>query len=374
MTAKVLFYVQHLLGIGHYVRAVRLGQGLAAAGFEVTLVSGGVPVPHIPTTGLTVAQLPPARTADAAFSGLVDAAGTPVDDAWKAHRRATLLDLAEDTAPDVLLLELFPFGRRAMRFELDPLIDAYRGNIPIATSVRDILVPPRPDRATEITNRVTRDIDLVLVHGLPDVVPFSATFPTDAIADRIVHTGYVGPPPPPPKPDTSEVLVSAGGGAVAAPLLAAAIAARPRTIVADAPWRIRVSPSTSDADLTDLRHRAAGSTGADCTVERATGDFLARLAACHVSVSQGGYNTLVETLVCNARAVCVPFAAGRESEQTARANAFADRGWLHHLPAEDLDPNRLAAAIDRAAAGSRPNPQLATDGAMQAAAALRAAV
>ena len=38
---RVFFYVQHLLGIGHLVRASRIAQALQAAGFDVTLVTGG---------------------------------------------------------------------------------------------------------------------------------------------------------------------------------------------------------------------------------------------------------------------------------------------------------------------------------------------
>ena len=38
-----LIYVQHLLGIGHLVRAGALARGLEAAGIRVVLVSGGMP-------------------------------------------------------------------------------------------------------------------------------------------------------------------------------------------------------------------------------------------------------------------------------------------------------------------------------------------
>ena len=44
---KVFFYVQHLLGIGHLKRAHTLARALRAAGFEVTLASGGLPVAGI---------------------------------------------------------------------------------------------------------------------------------------------------------------------------------------------------------------------------------------------------------------------------------------------------------------------------------------
>ena len=44
---KALFYVQHLLGIGHLMRAGTLTRALEENGIEVTLVSGGTPVPGL---------------------------------------------------------------------------------------------------------------------------------------------------------------------------------------------------------------------------------------------------------------------------------------------------------------------------------------
>ena len=45
---RVFFYVQHLLGIGHIARASRVARTLVADGFDVTLVTGGTPVPGFP--------------------------------------------------------------------------------------------------------------------------------------------------------------------------------------------------------------------------------------------------------------------------------------------------------------------------------------
>jgi predicted glycosyltransferase len=64
MTKRVLFYVQHLLGIGHLKRAATLARGLAADGLEVTLVSGGFPVPELDTGGARFVQLDPVRATD----------------------------------------------------------------------------------------------------------------------------------------------------------------------------------------------------------------------------------------------------------------------------------------------------------------------
>ena len=63
MTARVFFYVQHLLGIGHLRRAAVLARALAAGGFDVLLVSGGAPVPL--DIGRARRQLmPPVRARD----------------------------------------------------------------------------------------------------------------------------------------------------------------------------------------------------------------------------------------------------------------------------------------------------------------------
>ena len=71
-------------------------------------------------------QLPPAVVADAGFSSLLDEAGLPIDDSWRTRRRQILLDGFATAQPDLLLIEMFPFGRRAFAFELLPLIEAAR--------------------------------------------------------------------------------------------------------------------------------------------------------------------------------------------------------------------------------------------------------
>ncbi|MGO6906718.1 glycosyl transferase, partial [Rhizobium ruizarguesonis] len=53
MTApRIFFYVQHLLGIGHIARASRIANALVKDGFDVTVVTGGLPVPCFPGEGI----------------------------------------------------------------------------------------------------------------------------------------------------------------------------------------------------------------------------------------------------------------------------------------------------------------------------------
>jgi predicted glycosyltransferase len=120
---RVFLYVQHLLGIGHLKRAATLARALAAEGLQVTLASGGAVVPGMTVDRVKFLQLPPASAADLSFKTLLDEAGRKVDDAWKRRRGAALLDAWRAADPHVLVLELFPFGRRQMRFELLPLLE-----------------------------------------------------------------------------------------------------------------------------------------------------------------------------------------------------------------------------------------------------------
>jgi predicted glycosyltransferase len=347
---------------------------MAADGMQVTLASGGLPVPGIAMDGVSFVQLPPASAADMSFKALLDENGRAVDDAWRQKRRAALLDAWTSADADVLLLELFPFGRRQMRFELMPLLEAAAAGPRrpgVFCSVRDILGGAKsPERQEETLGVIERHVDRVLVHGDPSVVPFETTFPlAGRIAGKISYTGYVvdGADSAGSKAGADEVIVSAGGGAVGAPLLETALRARPLSTLRERTWRILAGNNLPEADFRRLAQSAAAAPGV--VLERSRADFTALLANCALSVSQAGYNTLLETVQARARAVVVPFSGGHETEQALRARRFAERGLLEVVDEGALGPAALAAAIDRAARKSRPAPgAIDLDGARKSAA------
>jgi len=377
VSPRVLFHVQHLLGIGHARRAAMLAAAMQREGLDVTVLSGGEPL-DLDWGGAAILQLPWARARDQSFKPLVDANDRPIDGAFHENRRGLVLDAFARVAPHAVLIESYPFARRAFRVELDALIAAARARQPAAAvlgSIRDILVAKEdPARSAEIVARVRRDFDAVLVHGDPALVPLEASFPAaPQIADRLRYTGYVAAAPPPARevPDTGEVLVSAGGGAVGLPLLRAALAARPQTALAHRPWRLIAGPNLPAADFAALADAAP----AGVTLERFRPDFAALLAGCHLSVSQGGYNTLLDVLQARRRAVVAPFARGGETEQRLRARLLAARGFIQLVEEDALDQPRagagLAAAIAEAlAAPPPPALGLALDGARRSALAI----
>ncbi len=352
--ADVLLYVQHLLGIGHIRRAAVLARAFHRAGLKVVFVTGGLPVTGLGLDEIEVVQLPPARTQDESFAVILDEHDRPIDEAWKTRRRELLLEVYRRCRPRVVMTELYPFGRRKMRFELNPLIEAARADSPpalIACSLRDII--NRPEQAEKIAwilDHFTRQFDVIYMHGDPRFFRLEDSFPeSQAVAERLHYTGYVteagrAVAAARQSDDTTgrgEVIVSAGGGAVGAALLRTALAARPLSPLAEAPWRLLVGPNTPEADFEAIVEAAPQGV----VVERARPDFVALLSRARLSISQGGYNTLMEVLATGVPAVIVPFAGGSETEQTQRAQMLAENDLITVVAEDGLSPESLAAGI-----------------------------
>jgi predicted glycosyltransferase len=261
--------------------------------------------------------------------------------------------LIKAEAPDVVITEQFPFGRTRLRFELLPLLETAR-SLPkrplIACSVRDVVRRAGPERIAETEQILERSFDAVLIHGDPHLVPFERSFVGWAgIKERAFYTGYVSERDWAQGMQSAEgkgeVVVSVGGGAVGAPLLKAAIAARPRTALAGRTWRLLLGENLP------AQERAALARAEGIVIEAARPDFTTLLGNATLSISQAGYNTTIETLCCADRAVLVPFATERETEQADRAEALAERGMVAMVPPGTLSAQSLADAVGRALAG-----------------------
>ncbi|WP_119167312.1 glycosyltransferase family protein [Algihabitans albus] len=344
----VLFVVTHLHGIGHLRRTAVLARACAARGLAVTLVSGGRPLRGLELDNVRWLQLEPwLRSRDESFRELLGPDDAPLDDGMREKRRTGLLAILAQEQPHILVTEQFPFGRGKLRFELSPLIAATQAMTPrprIVCSVRDLLVQ-KPAQKTLWMAEAAAAYDRILVHGDAALIPFEASFAqTSAIAGKLLYTGYVSEPVlPAAEPPRGEVLVSAGGGAFGRDFLFSALRARPLSRACDLPWRLLVGDNLPETDF-----RALGQTVPEgVTVQRAQPDFPAWLGHCALSISQGGYNTVVDILRAGCPAVVVPYQEGGQSEQRKRADLLDAGGWLTSAPGGDHDPSLLAAAIDR---------------------------
>lgn len=343
--SRILIAVTHLLGAGHLTRAAALARAFAGAGHAVTLVSGGLPAALPRLDGIRLVQLPSVRIAGTAFTALLDPEGAPVTAERLAARRDMLLAAFAEAAPDAVITELYPFGRRVLAPEFEALIEAVRRASPhplLLASIRDILATPsRPERIAATHARL-HSYDAVLVHGDPAFLPLDASWPVDeGVALRLRYTGYVDEGDAAPAPDgpRAGIVVSGGSSAAGLPLQEAAVAAASLTPLLS--WRILVGRAVPEPAFTALAAAAPG----NAVVERARPDFRALLARAALSVSQAGYNTVLDLLQGGGPALLVPFEAGHETEQRLRAETLAAHGLARVLPESDLTAERLAEAV-----------------------------
>ncbi len=370
---KILFYVQHLLGIGHLMRAKRIAQALVHHDFDVMVVSGGSPVQSFTVDGARHVQLPPIAVSADDFSVLVDDDNNPIDDDYRNHRREKLLENYEAFQPDIVILEAFPFGRRQVRFELLPLIDAIENTQPrpkLICSVRDILQKrTKPGRDAQTAQLISQHFDKVLVHGDESFAQLSDSFSEAAsIDEKLIYTGLISAQDVQQSKDQFDIVVSAGGGAVGEKLLRCAIGVVKQYNDLGSMCVI-TGPNLPEFVYQSLVRSAPPGV----LLQRFRDDFTGLLAGAKLSISQAGYNTVSDVLQARCRCLLIPFSMGSETEQLDRARRLQTMELATLVQESELSVDYLANAMraalsqDMSSAASTLN----TDGAHNTARTLR---
>lgn len=394
MRARVMLYCQHLAGIGHLIRSTELARALAAERWEVLLVCGGeVPEAYSFPAGVRVERLE-AIESDPEYKALAACDAGQDLDALKVRRTVRLLGHFDAFAPDVLVTEMYPFGRKKFGFELEPLLERARNaerRPVVVASVRDILVRREQqdafeERAVRILNR---SYDAVLVHSDELVQPLSATFhATSRIRAAVVHTGYIVAEMNGAGADAMHaaarkfvaeelngeefVLVSCGSGRLQAgrqltfAALEAAEALRGRF-----PHKLVVcaGPLAAMEDYEQYQSMAAQHSNVVLVHDLPYLRSLMEHAA--LSVSLGGYNTVMELMAARAQALVHAAEPNGDSEQRMRVDALAEAGQLRRLEARDLINGRLAGRIEEALCEPLPMEPKQMDGARRSAQLLK---
>ncbi len=350
MTAKpvLMLYCQHSLGMGHLVRSFSLAEALSGH-FHVLFLNGG-PLPEgvQPPAGVEVVQLPAVgmQSGGALISRDGDYPVAPV----LAARRQLILSIYQTRRPAVLLIELFPFGRKKFANELLPLLKRAQRSKPVRPvvfcSLRDILVRSRrdqqhhDDRAGWLANRY---FDGILVHSDAVFARLEESFkPQRPLRVPVHYTGFVLPNRLGVEQSRRQrrVLVSAGGGRVGGPLYELALTAQPIL------WRrhriamtVIGGPFLPEADWLIIQRRAQNRPGLE--LYRSVPDLGVLMRQCAVSLSQCGYNTAAELIQSAGPALVIPYAEGREDEQLARARRLERLGAVRILDGDALNCEAL---------------------------------
>ena len=288
----------------------------------------------------------PAIVSDAEFTRLRPAdPALSLEDAFN-RRRDMMLENYEALSPDIVLVELYPFGRRKFGPELKPLLKhARRQGSQVVCSLRDILVA-RKDQAgyeSKVIDPMKRFFDLLLVHSDPAFHPLHDSFTRlDDIAAEIGYTGYVVPDiTRAPITRTRSIIASIGGGRFghelaeavvrSAPLLAQRI---PHDMV------LYTGPFCPEPVAERLRDLARGQS--NLRVERFTPDLHQKLAGCELSISMGGYNTTMNVLATGVRAMMMGCTNNDGMDQVERVEKLGQLGVVDVVRTDDLEPARFA--------------------------------
>jgi predicted glycosyltransferase len=371
--AAILIHCQYVYGIGHFVRSVELARALSRS-FDVVLLNGGEPVPnYVLPPAVRCVQLPAIYKREQ-LDALIPVDPSMSLDACLAARRALIEAVVGELAPAIVITEHFPFG---LLFEAEAMaMIAHARRVKprarIVCSVRDVIESARGGRRdAHICEILNAEYDMVLVHGDPRIVPFTASFPMAAeIRIPLAHTGYIvrAPAPRAPASGAPILLASVGGGRMGEELLDAAIDAH---AIAARRWphRLVVFAGAFQADVQRLRARACDDAPAQVRIHAFDdAHYRATLSMAAGLVCMGGYNTLLEAVASGLPALVYQrHFHGDNHEQALRVQLFDACGLIRAMGPEDLPPERMAARLLAfAATGARADTVVGIDGAERA--------
>ena len=348
----LLFYCQHAMGMGHLVRSLALADALSQS-FRVVLLNGGeLPSCLLLPRTIEIINLPPLRLADGQLISCDDRYSVVQAQDARLDR---ILNSFRWLRPDVLLIELYPFGRKKFEFELLPLLEAAKTQTRFAPlivcSLRDILVSARSDRQKHeqrVVATANRWFDAILVHSDPSFARLEESFDRRTrLSPSVHHTGFVvgnRQKLPRERSRNGPIVVSAGGGHYGFQLLSSAIEAHALLSETETlTMKVVAGPFLPEAQWKELRVAADGRRGV--TLVRSVPELYSELSQARASISQCGYNTAMEIIQAQVPALVVPFADGGEDEQLKRARRLEALGAMRVLEQKEMTPERIAEEI-----------------------------
>ena len=345
-----MFYCQHILGMGHLIRSVEIVKGLIPD-FQICFINGGQVIPKFEfPTEIEVINIPAVKT-DSKFNEL-----RPVDDSLtmaevETTRTKMLLDTCDRFQPDILIIELFPFGRRRFSFELIPLMEKAKAmGTKIVSSVRDIVVTKQNQQKHEekVCRLINKYFDLLLIHGDPNFIKLNLSFSRiDDLNCPVHYTGYVVQPVPKTRQIILEkptILVSVGGGRFGHDLLECV--ARTAPILKDKiPHHIQVFTGAFSPDRVLIKLQEITKDLDNITCDRYTTNLLDYMQQADLSIGMGGYNTTMNILSTGIKAMMMAFQGNNDKEQETRLRKLYSLERVKMIHPQDLQPEKFAHQI-----------------------------
>ena len=392
---RIVFFSQHLLGVGHHFRNFQIVRALAKS-YKVYFVDGGREVRNIDIPSVRTIRLPALFKDLESQRTVCEDAKFSLQEAQK-KRKQILLETIAQIQPDIFVIELFPFARTRLYKELIPAIQKARAlnpKVKVICSVREIIkkAPQKelarkkpPDREASffiprmiwyavsfwrkdeknkrlarlyyerVVPVLNRYFDYVLIHGDPRLFQLESFFPwIEDIEIPVEYTGYVSEKLESRDANTQKtieeqgpyVLVSVGGGILGWDMITTAV--RAWKILCDQGYIqnmkmvIFAGIFMKDAEYDAIKKMC---TGDAFYLSRFTNNFLQWMQSAELSISQAGYNTCMNVLETGVKAILVPIPAERDLDQAPRAKKLSEFGIADMIRSEELTLERMANAI-----------------------------
>ena len=347
---KIMFYCQHILGMGHLIRSVEIVKGLIP-NFQICFINGGQVIPEFEfPPEIEVINIPAVKT-DSEFNELrpVDRNLTMAE--AETIRTNMLLETCDRFKPDILIIELFPFGRRRFSFELIPLLEKAKSiGTKIVSSVRDIVVTKQNQQRHEekVCRLINKYFDLLLIHGDPNFVKLDLSF--SRIKDftcPVRYTGYVVQPIPESPQitlDRPTILVSVGGGRFGHDLLECVARTAP-ILKAKIPHHFQVFTGAFSPDEVLILLQDLTKDLDNITCDRYTTNLLDYMLQADLSIGMAGYNTTMNILSTGVKAMMMAFQGNNDKEQETRLKKLDSLGRVKMIHPQDLQPEKFAQQI-----------------------------
>jgi len=378
----LLLYCQSSLGIGHTMRSLRIIHELNHV-YDVFFLNGGKDIPPEQYPGVHIINLPPI-VADPEFVELRPMQDNiSLEDIFQ-QRRDIILSTFERHTPQVLVVELYPFGRGSFGSELVPLLkQARQQGTYTVSSVRDILAK-RTDQSRyeqKVIDRMNRYFDALLIHGDETFYPLDESFSRMRdIQSNVHYTGYVvpeirpeikyDPADDPAQPKPAHIIASIGGGRFGHELALAVVLAA-KYLEHKIPHQITLytGPFCPREIITMLEQAACEAT--NLQIKYYTEDLHLELQSASLSISLGGYNTTMDVLATGVPSMMMACRNNGGMDQAPRLKRLAMTGAIDLIETDDLQPETLAAKIVQNLAKVHTTPSINLNGAKNTAALIQ---
>ncbi len=344
-------YCHHSVGIGHLVRSLGIITALRAD-YDITLISGGeYPEGIVVPTGIQFHQLPAVRLAN--DTTLIDVTGNDTISDVMSKRKQMIKDIYKSVMPDVIITELFPFGRMQFIGEIMPILKLAKSGIKktlVFSSLRDIVEP------TTAKKKIFRDFAFSIINTYYDGIFLHADEKICRLEDTldyegkikvpVHHTGYVTKQKKlaVARERGNGVIASFGGGGISSGLINMLIDAYKDFGFGEGRnLKIIAGPLLDHAKFESLERLVADIPG--ITLVKQVSNLIEELSVAEVSISQCGYNTAIEILCTGIPALVIPYYNEQNSEQVIRAVQLERLSLVKHLSSVGISAEILAAAI-----------------------------